>query len=75
MVECLHQPVFILLLQEVFHSLELCKMLTHVRMKNHLDDQVSKFSEISLLHVVENIAVMFLHHPEDKILQYRDLFS
>ena len=67
MVECLHQPVFILLLQEVFHSLELCKMLTHVRMKNHLDDQISKFTEISLLHVVENIAIMFLHHPFEKI--------
>ena len=38
-------------------------MLTHICMKDHFNNQVAEFTEVSLLHVVENIAVVFLHHP------------
>ena len=58
-----YKPVFVLLLQQIFHGLQLREMLTHICMKDHFNNQVAEFTEVSLLHVVENIAVVFLHHP------------
>ena len=38
-------------------------MLTHVCVEDHVYDEAPELSVVSLLHVVENIAVVFLHHP------------
>ena len=48
-------------------------MLTHICMKDHFNNQVAEFTEVSLLHVVENIAVVFLHHPN--INRYDTIFG
>ena len=48
-------------------------MLTHICMKDHFNNQVAEFTEVSLLHVVENIAVVFLHHPN--INRYDTIFD
>ena len=42
-------------------------------MKDHFNNQVAEFTEVSLLHVVENIAVVFLHHPN--INRYDTIFD
>ena len=36
-------------------------MLTHVRVEDHLDQQVPELPEVRLLHVGENVAVVILH--------------
>ena len=38
-------------------------MLAHVRVQDHVDDQVAEIAKVSLLHVGENVAVVLLDQP------------
>jgi len=51
------------LLYHALHALQLRKMLAHVRMKDHVDNQIAKVAKVSLLHVRENVAIVFLYQP------------
>ena len=52
-----------MLLYRCLHGFQLGKVLAHVRVQDHVDDQVTKIAKISLLHVGENVAVMLLDQP------------
>ena len=41
-------------------------MLAHVRMQDHVDNQIAKVAKVSLLHVRENVAVMLVDQPAMK---------
>ena len=57
-----------MLLYRCLHGFQLGKVLAHVRVQDHVDDQVTKIAKISLLHVGENVAVMLLDQPAKKKL-------
>ena len=58
----------IVLLYRGLHGFQLGEVLAHVRVQDHVDDQVAKIAKISLLHVGENVAVMLLDQPVKKKL-------
>ena len=51
------------LLDHGLHGLQLRKVLAHVGMQDHVYNQIAKIAKVSLLHVCENVAVMFLDQP------------
>ena len=55
-----------MLLQHRLHGLQLGEVLTHVRVEDHLDAQVTEFPELCLLHVRKDVAVVVLDHPGKK---------
>ena len=55
-----------ILLNHAFYGFQLRKMLTHIGMQNHFNDQIPKFTEISLLHVAKYVAVVFIDQPGSK---------
>ena len=63
----------IVLLYRCLHGFQLGEVLAHVRVQDHVDDQVAKIAKISLLHVGENVAVMLLDQPAKK-RNYGQLF-
>jgi hypothetical protein len=52
-----------MLLDHRFHGLQLGEMLAHVRVEDHIDDQVAELPEVSLLHVGEYIAIVLGEQP------------
>ena len=52
-----------ILLYRRFHGFQLGKVLAHVRMQDHINDQIAKIAKVSLLHVGENVAIVLLDHP------------
>ena len=52
----------VVLLKQRLHCLELREMLAHVCMQDHVNNEASELSKVSLLHVVENVAIVFLNH-------------
>ena len=56
----------IVLLYRGLHGLQLGEVLAHVRVQDHVDDQVAKIAKISLLHVGENVAVVLFDHPKER---------
>ena len=57
----------IVLLYRGLHGFQLGEVLAHVRVQDHVDDQVAKIAKISLLHVGENVAVVLFDHPIQEI--------
>ena len=63
-----------MLLQLGLHGLELRKVLTHVGVEDHLDDEVAELAEVALLHVGEDVAVVLLDQSGKKERKMRALF-
>ena len=55
----------VVLLQHRLHGLQLAKVLAHVRMQHHFDDEVPELAKVALLHIAEHVAVLFLNRPEE----------
>ena len=63
-----------MLLYRCLHGFQLGKVLAHVRVQDHVNDQVTKIAKISLLHVGENVAVMLLDQPVRYINTFKVMF-
>ena len=59
-----------MLLQHRLHGFELRKVLTHVRVKDHVDAEVAELAELRLLHVRKDVAVVLLNHSKKQKQQY-----
>jgi hypothetical protein len=58
------------LLQHRLHGFELRKVLTHVRVQDHVDAEVAELAKLRLLHVRKDVAVVLLNHSEKQKKQY-----
>ena len=52
-----------MLLEHVLHVVDLVKVLTHVGVQDHLDDEVAELEEVVALHVGEDVAVVLADGP------------
>jgi len=52
------------LLQHRLHGFELRKVLTHVRVQDHVDAEVAELAKLRLLHVRKDVAVVLLNQSE-----------
>lgn len=51
-------------LENGFHCFKLREMLSHVGVKNHLDDEIAELAEVCLLHVRKDVTVVLLDQSE-----------
>ena len=50
-------------------------MLAHVRVEDHLDDEVAELAKVRLLHVGKHIAILLLNRSAEKKITRLDFFS